>query len=208
MTHKARIDQLTLRRQALTLKWQPFAIRKAGEWFRNTRGRADSCLVTYDDCLSAALHGLCLGAARWDATRSSFGTCVGWSIFAELRQLHGRKKPPPGGAAIPFLTYHASLAEADLEPTYDDGDGNSDALDCREEVAGLLVRLTRRERVVIRWHYTEGCTLKVIGKRLGITRERVRQIREGALEKMRYVEAAEKEPEQMELWDYEEVRVS
>jgi len=49
--------------------------------------------------------------------------------------------------------------------------------------------LTRRERLVLDERFTENETLKVIAKKLGISRERVRQIEGAALGKIRNIAA-------------------
>lgn len=58
-----------------------------------------------------------------------------------------------------------------------------------EEVAELLDSLTPRKRMIIRlrFGFEDGrrYTLKKIGQKLGITRERVRQLEEGALKDLR-----------------------
>ncbi len=58
----------------------------------------------------------------------------------------------------------------------------------RDEIAGALQTLDERERNVIKAFYgidQQECTLEEIGRRYGLTRERVRQIREKAIRKLR-----------------------
>ena len=58
----------------------------------------------------------------------------------------------------------------------------------REEIARALSVLNERERNVVEAFYGIGqpeCTMEEIGKKYGLTRERVRQIREKAIEKIR-----------------------
>jgi len=59
----------------------------------------------------------------------------------------------------------------------------------RRQVADLLTRLTPREQQVIRLHFgldgEQVSTLAQIGRQLGISRERVRQIQEAAMSKLR-----------------------
>ena len=62
----------------------------------------------------------------------------------------------------------------------------------REFVDRLFARhLTPRERAILSMYYgleegSEALTLEAIGERLGVTRERIRQIRERAFEKLRH----------------------
>jgi len=80
-----------------------------------------------------------------------------------------------------------------LEATLEDkeGDKPEDALVADEERAkalNLLNEIDPREADVLRLHYgldgRKSMTLKEIGKKLGLTRERIRQIQRGALTKL------------------------
>jgi RNA polymerase primary sigma factor len=66
-------------------------------------------------------------------------------------------------------------------------DGPLEAEDERALARRLLGRLQDRERAVVAWRFGLGgepMTLEQIGQRLGLTRERVRQIEAGAMEKL------------------------
>ena len=60
----------------------------------------------------------------------------------------------------------------------------------REEVFGALNPLTDREATVIRYYFginkDKPMTLDEIGKQFGLTRERVRQIKERAIRRLRH----------------------
>jgi len=71
-------------------------------------------------------------------------------------------------------------------------EANTDHHLTREFVARIFERhLTPRERLILSMYYgleegSEALTLEAIGEKLGVTRERIRQIRERAFEKLRH----------------------
>ncbi len=79
----------------------------------------------------------------------------------------------------------AGSAESEIE-------AGADRRLTKEFVARLFDRhLTPRERIILSMYYgleegSEALTLEAIGERLGVTRERIRQIRERAFEKLRH----------------------
>jgi RNA polymerase sigma factor (sigma-70 family) len=84
-----------------------------------------------------------------------------------------------------------SLSLEDAIPDEQTGDP-ADSVDgdvLRNGVARWLDTLRPRERQVIEWRFGFGpepeMTLEAIGERLGLSRERVRQIERGALESLR-----------------------
>jgi RNA polymerase sigma factor (sigma-70 family) len=80
-----------------------------------------------------------------------------------------------------------------LQDTVKDADplpgGLAAALRARDDLAGLLAALPDQERTVVSLRFGlsgEGpLTLEAIGKRLGVTRERVRQVEDAALQRLR-----------------------
>jgi len=64
----------------------------------------------------------------------------------------------------------------------------------RQDISAVLDTLSERESVILRLYFGledgEGKTLEQIGERLGITRERVRQIKETALQRLRHAARA------------------
>ena len=80
----------------------------------------------------------------------------------------------------------------DTEPL--PGAGLGAALKAREDLASVLRDLPDSERNVLGWRFglsgEEPMTLEAIGRKLGVTRERVRQIESAALERVRRLMAA------------------
>jgi len=66
----------------------------------------------------------------------------------------------------------------------------------RSEVEHVLASLTPRERRVLQLRFglvdDHQCTLEEIGKRIGVTRERIRQIEATALRKLRHTSRSNK----------------
>jgi RNA polymerase sigma factor (sigma-70 family) len=85
-----------------------------------------------------------------------------------------------------------------LQDIVKDGDpppgGLATMLRAREDLAGLLEDLPDQERTVVRLRFgllgEPPLTLEAIGKRLGVTRERVRQVEGAALQRLRRLLAA------------------
>jgi RNA polymerase primary sigma factor len=79
-------------------------------------------------------------------------------------------------------------AAADFGEVPDRGDGQSLMMH-RDEVRQMLTRLDQCEREVIRAHYGLGdelpATFEEVGQRLGMTKQRVRQIEQTAMAKLR-----------------------
>lgn len=72
-------------------------------------------------------------------------------------------------------TFGATLAE----------DGGTDQLVDRLALQRALAGLTRRERLVLRWRFEEGCTQAEIGRRLGVSQMQVSRILRSSLSRAR-----------------------
>ena len=81
------------------------------------------------------------------------------------------------------------LADFVADPSADPGIALTELFRKRADLASVLDDLAANERTVLRWRFgLEGDapeTLETIGRRLGLTRERVRQIEAGGLRKLR-----------------------
>jgi len=65
-------------------------------------------------------------------------------------------------------------------------------IDYRDAITAVQERLSRREKDVIRWRFQENLTFDDIARKLGVGRERVRQIEAKAFRKMRWWAARKK----------------
>src|SRR5678816_632741 len=89
-------------------------------------------------------------------------------------------------------TKGATVGERVSGATEHEIEANTDQRLTREFVAKIFERhLTPRERLILSMYYgleegSEALTLEAIGEKLGVTRERIRQIRERAFEKLRH----------------------
>jgi RNA polymerase primary sigma factor len=87
-----------------------------------------------------------------------------------------------------------SLGETVQDPSGEPGAGLAAVLRARADLAGVLQDLPDRERTVVTLRFglgsEEPLTLERIGQRLGLTRERVRQIEVAALKQLRRLLAA------------------
>jgi RNA polymerase primary sigma factor len=76
------------------------------------------------------------------------------------------------------------------DSSIDESDYEASMIEFRKLLEGYLETLTEREQLVLRLRYgfDDGTprTLEVVGKRLGVTRERVRQIESKALRKLSF----------------------
>ncbi len=90
-----------------------------------------------------------------------------------------------------------SSALQDLEdPRPETLDEELDLVQLRQDLSDALDTLTHREAEILRLYYgfghSRGYTLEEIGFRLGLTRERIRQIKERGLHKLRYAKRADR----------------
>jgi RNA polymerase primary sigma factor len=95
-----------------------------------------------------------------------------------------------------FLTGYKSMLEAARDHRNDESPSAMEHERRQEVIRGMLGRLNDRERKIIVSRFglegTRQKTLNQLGKELGITKERVRQIETRARDKLREIAEAEK----------------
>src|SRR5262249_49690141 len=95
-----------------------------------------------------------------------------------------------------FVTGHEEMFEAAADNRTDEHEYESALKRMQEAVKGMLGRLDERERKIIISRFGLGGaseqTLEQLGRELGITKERVRQIESRAQDKLRRIASEEK----------------
>ncbi|HKW91587.1 MAG TPA: sigma-70 family RNA polymerase sigma factor [Methylomirabilota bacterium] len=113
---------------------------------------------------------------------------------AELEQLESLRQHPVSLDKPTGSDGRGNLGETVQDPSAVPGAGLAAVLRARADLAGVLQDLPDRERTVITLRFglggEEPLTLERIGGRLGLTRERVRQIEAAALQHLRRLLAA------------------
>jgi RNA polymerase sigma factor (sigma-70 family) len=161
-----------------------------------------------DDRASVGLVTLVHAADRWDPSRNvTFGTYAYTAIHRELirnrsedrlvRVPHhhfAKSYKPAKSAEVREASAAATATLGTLDgATFDieepqRGQAESERAEKRALAVELLNSLPDREREVIRRRFGVGCepeTLSLVGARLRVTKERIRQIEEAAIERMR-----------------------
>jgi RNA polymerase sigma factor (sigma-70 family) len=123
---------------------------------------------------------------KFDYARGNkFSTYASWAIMKNF----ARTIPEENYRRDRFVTGHEEMFEAAADNRTDEHEYESALKRMQEAVKGMLGRLDDRERRIIVSRYglngVNELTLEQLGKELGITKERVRQIESRAQDKLR-----------------------
>jgi len=130
---------------------------------------------------------------KFDFARGNkFSTYASWAIMKNF----ARTIPEENYRRDRFVTGHEEMFEAAADTRTDEHEYESTQKRNQEAVKGMLGRLDDRERRIIISRYgingASEQTLEQLGRELGITKERVRQIESRAQEKLRRIAIEEK----------------
>jgi RNA polymerase primary sigma factor len=129
---------------------------------------------------------------KFDFARGNkFSTYASWAIVKN----YARSIPEESHHRDRFVTGHEEMFEAATDSRMDEQELELAQKTLRQTVRGMLDRLDARERLIIERRFGlsggEECTLESLGRELGITKERVRQIEARAQEKIRRMASQE-----------------
>jgi RNA polymerase primary sigma factor len=130
---------------------------------------------------------------KFDYARGNkFSTYASWAIMKNF----ARTIPEENYRRDRFVTGHEEMFEAAADNRTDEHEYENAQKRMQEAVKGILGQLDDRERLIIVSRYgingASEKTLEQLGKELGITKERVRQLESKALEKLRKIAGLEK----------------
>ncbi len=130
---------------------------------------------------------------KFDYSRGNkFSTYASWAIMKNF----ARTIPEENYRRDRFVTGHEEMFEAAADTRTDEHEYETTQKRNQEAVKGMLGRLDDRERRIIISRYgingVSEQTLEQLGRELGITKERVRQIESRAQEKLRRIAIEEK----------------
>jgi RNA polymerase sigma factor (sigma-70 family) len=130
---------------------------------------------------------------KFDFSRGNkFSTYASWAIMKN----YARSIPEENFRRDRFVTGHEEMFEAAADTRTDEHEYESSLKRMQEAIKGMLGRLDDRERRIIISRFGLGGvheqTLEQLGRELGITKERVRQIESRAQTKLRRIASEEK----------------
>jgi RNA polymerase sigma factor (sigma-70 family) len=126
-------------------------------------------------------------------TIEELARALSWPV-SEVEQLEALRQQPLSLDTPPGADGKASLSEMVPDTSAQPGEGLGAILKARADLAGVLEDLPDAERTVVTLRFgldgEDPMTLESIGRRLGLSRERVRQIEGAALKRLRALLAA------------------
>jgi len=126
-------------------------------------------------------------------TNEELATALEWPV-SEIEHLDSVRQHPVSLDAPAGEDGTASLHDVVEDPSAMPGEGLGALLRARADLAGVIQDLPDNERTVVMLRFglgnEEAMTLESIGRKMGLTRERVRQIEAGALKRLRGLLAA------------------
>jgi RNA polymerase primary sigma factor len=130
---------------------------------------------------------------KFDFSRGNkFSTYASWAIMKNF----ARTIPEENYRRDRFVTGHEEMFEAAADNRTDEHEYESSLKRMQEAIKGMLDRLDDRERLIITSRFGLGGaaerTLEQLGKELGITKERVRQIESRGVDKLRRIAGEQK----------------
>ena len=171
------------------LQWDGLACQIAMKWWRRNPG------TDLDELISSARAGMCRAVVSFDPARAKFQTYAGWWILHFVRLSVGQQVargthvPSRDGMKAVGVVNYADVVE------WGEGDRPYDPFLARPEdsrhleLKGMWQRLTAalpfRLRRALKLRYIEGLTLAECGDRMGVSRERIRQMCERAFQLIR-----------------------
>jgi RNA polymerase sigma factor (sigma-70 family) len=149
--------------------------------------------ANFFELISDGNMSLMRAVEKFDFSRGNkFSTYASWAIVKNF----ARSIPEENNHRDRFVTGHEEMFEAAADNRTDEQELETAHKHLRQTVQGLLGQLDPRERLIIESRFglggNEECTLENLGRQLGITKERVRQIEARAQEKIRRMAALEK----------------
>ena len=145
------------------------------------------------DLVSDGNMSLIRAVEKFDFARGNkFSTYASWAIMKNF----ARTIPEENYRRDRFVTGHEEMFEAAADNRSDEHEQESNQRRMREGVNGMLSKLEPREQKIIVSRFgingAKEMTLEQLGKELGITKERVRQIEARAQQKLRKIAQEEK----------------
>ena len=126
-------------------------------------------------------------------TTEELAQALGWPV-SEVEQLETLRQQPLSLDTPPGDDGKPSLSEVVADTSAVSAEGLGAILKARTDLAGVLEDLSDAERTVVALRFglngEDPMTLERIGRRMGLTRERVRQIEAAALKRLRVLLAA------------------